>query len=520
MTPDHWKMAAIIVYILAMVAIGFSAYARTKDFDDYVLGGRQLHPFVAALTVGASDMSGWLLMGLPGAIYVSGLIEGWIAVGLTIGAYTNWKIIAPRLRAYTERSGDSVTIPSFLESRTRDTTRIIRVVAGIIILAFFTFYVSSGMVAAGVFWESSFNSDYHMGLLIIGGVVVLYTLVGGFMAVSWTDAVQGMMMLIALIATPVFALFKTGGIGQTITDIKAVNPYLLYPFGNPAEFGTIGIIVTISALAWGLGYFGQPHILVRFMALRNASEATAGRRFGISWMILSVLGAGGTALVGIAIYQHNEGELPDPEAVFITLAQLLFHPFIAGLFLAAILAAVMSTISSQLLVTASALIEDIWAVFSKKGVRDVSGMWMGRAATIAVALIAALLAWEQNDTILALVAFAWAGFGASFGPVTILSMYWRKLTSWGVIAGMVVGAVTVGIWGNLPESLVESTPFFGLYEILPGFILAWLAAWGVSLATYKDNPEIDAEFDEMEEDVKEVGRKKVPADVTLPDGTM
>lgn len=521
MTPDNWKVAAIIVYIIAMVAIGFSAYARTKDFDDYVLGGRQLNPFVAALTVGASDMSGWLLMGLPGAIYVSGLIEGWIAVGLTIGAYINWRTIAPRLRAYTEHSGDSVTIPSFLESRTRDQSRLIRIVAGIIILAFFTFYVSSGMVAAGVFWESSFDSNYHMGLLVVSGVVVLYTLVGGFMAVSWTDAVQGMMMLIALIAIPIFGLFYAGGLGEVTTTINEVDPYLLSPFGDPALFGTVGIITLISALAWGFGYFGQPHILVRFMALRNASEATAGRRFGISWMILSVLGAGGTALVGIAIYKHNEGELPDPESVFITLAQLLFHPFIAGLFLAAILAAIMSTISSQLLVTASALVEDIWAVFSKKGVRDVSGMWMGRAATIAVAVVAALLAWEQNDTILALVAFAWAGFGASFGPVIILSMYWRKLTSWGVIAGMAVGAVTVGIWGNLPASLVESNPIFGLYEILPGFALALLAAWGVSLATYKQNLEVCDEFDKMEEEMKSLKGKKAPeADFSLPDASM
>lgn len=521
MSPDTWKILAIIVYIVVMVLIGFAAYSRTKDFDDYVLGGRALGPFVAALTVGASDMSGWLLMGLPGAIYVSGLIEGWIAVGLTIGAYTNWKIIAPRLRSYTERSRDSITIPTFLESRTRDNTRIIRVVAGIIILAFFTFYVSSGMVAAGVFWESSFDSNYHLGIIVVGGVVMLYTLVGGFLAVSWTDAVQGTMMLIALITIPLFGLFYTGGFGDTVAEIKEVNPYLLYPFGNPAEFGTIGIIVTISALAWGLGYFGQPHILVRFMALRSAAEAKAGRRFGISWMILSVLGAGGTAMIGIAIYKHDEGALPDPESVFITLAQLLFHPFIAGLFLAAILAAIMSTVSSQLLVTSSALVEDIYAVFSKKGVRTVSGMWLGRVAVLIVAVVAAALAWEQNDTILKLVAFAWAGFGASFGPVVIMSMYWRKLTSWGVIAAMVVGAVTVGIWGNLPASLVDANPIFGLYEMVPGFLLAWLVAWGVSLMTYKDNPVIDAEFDQMEEDMEALKGKKVPeSGMVLPDGTM
>ena len=515
MTPEQWKILAMVVYLVAMLLIGFAAYRRTQNLDDYVLGGRGLGPLVAALSVGASDMSGWLLMGLPGAIYLSGLLEGWIAVGLTIGAYLNWRVIAPRLRAYTERSGDSITIPSFLESRVKANTRVIRIVAGIIILAFFTFYVSSGMVAAGVFWESSFDSTYHMGILIVGGVVVLYTLVGGFLAVSWTDVVQGMMMVTALIAVPLVGIFHVGGIGEVVSTIREVDPYLLYPFGNPAEFGTVGLMVTISSLAWGLGYFGQPHILVRFMAIRSAKEAKAGRRYGISWMILSVLGAGATALVGVAVYKHDQAELADPESVFISLAQLLFHPFIAGLFLAAILAAIMSTISSQLLVTSSALVEDIYSVFTNKGVRGPQGMWFGRIAVLAVALLAAVLAWEKNDTILALVAFAWAGFGSAFGPVVILSMYWRKLTSQGVIAGMLVGAITVGIWGNLSGGI------FNLYEMVPGFLLGLLAAWGVSKMTYKDNPEITDEFDHMEAEVADLKGKPVPGGgIRLPDASM
>ncbi len=495
MEADYiYQLVAMLTYMVAMVLIGLAAYRRTKNLDDYVLGGRELSPLVAALSVGASDMSGWLLMGLPGAIYTSGLIEGWIAVGLTIGAWVNWKVIAPRLRAYTELSSDSITIPSFLESRVKDKTRLIRIVAGVIILAFFTFYVSSGLVAAGVFFNTSFNMSYHAGLLFVGGVVVFYTLVGGFLAVSWTDVVQGLMMVTALVLVPIVGIFHVGGFGNLVQQINNVDPAILSPIGDTSAFGWVSAMAIISALAWGLGYFGQPHILVRFMAIRTAEEAKMGRRYGISWMVLSVLGAGMTALVGVAVYQHNSAELPDPESVFISLSQLFFHPLIAGFWLAAILAAIMSTISSQLLVTSSALVEDIYAAVSKRDdIRSSLGMWLGRLAVVLIAVVAGALAWQQNDTILALVAFAWAGFGASFGPVIILSMYWRKLTYWGALSAMVVGALVVGIWGNL------SGGFFDLYEMVPGFLLSLLTAWVVSKLTYKPVPEIEAEYVRMEE---------------------
>lgn len=492
MESDYvYQLIAMIVYMLGMLLLGVLAYRRTKNLDDYVLGGRALGPFVAALSVGASDMSGWLLMGLPGAIYATGLIEGWIAVGLTIGAYVNWKVIAPRLRAYTQRSSDSITIPTFLESRTRAKTRIIRITAGLIILIFFTFYVSSGLVAGGVFFQTSFGMSYQAGMVFVGSVVVAYTLLGGFLAVSWTDVVQGMMMVTALVLVPIAGIIHVGGFGNLIADIRAVDPAVLSPIGDPATFGIISVVSIISALSWGLGYFGQPHILVRFMAIRSEGEVKAGRLYGMTWMILSVVGAGMTALVGVAIYQRNPDLLADPEGVFIALGQLLFNPLIAGFWLAAILAAIMSTISSQLLVTSSALVEDIYHAFTKRDVRAGLGMWLGRAAVLLVALIAGALAWQQNDTILALVAFAWAGFGASFGPVIILSMYWRKLTSSGTLAAMVVGAVTVGVWGSLDGTI------FDIYEMVPGFILALITAVVVSLATYKDNSEINAEFDDV-----------------------
>lgn len=490
MTETTFQAVAMIIYLLAMVMIGLFAYNRTKSLDDYMLGGRDLGPGVAALSAGAADMSGWLLMGLPGALYLNGLIEGWIAVGLTVGAWLNWKFTAPRLRAYSQIASNSITVPSFLGQRLRDTSNIVRIVAGLVITVFFTFYVSSGMVAGGAFFESSFGMDYHLGMVIIAATTVLYTLVGGFLAVSWTDVVQGIMMLIALILVPVVGIIHVGGFSNLMSEVNRIDPTIFSLTHGEGALSGAAILGIVSALAWGLGYFGQPHIIVRFMALRSTAEAKQGRRIGIGWMLLSVIGAGMTAIVGIAVYQHDEGKLANPEGVFISLGQLLFHPFIAGFMLAAILAAIMSTISSQLLVTSSALVEDIYRAYTKRELNGADGVLAGRIAVGVIALIAALLAWPRSDSILGLVAFAWAGFGASFGPIVILSLYWRKLTSAGAIAGMVTGAVVVGIWGNISGGI------FDLYEIVPGFLLNLIVATAVSRATWKPNPEIDAEFNQ------------------------
>ncbi len=488
MSVTTYQAIAMIIYLVAMIMIGLFAYNRTSDFDDYMLGGRKLGPLAAALSAGASDMSGWLLMGLPGAIYATGLIEGWIAVGLTIGAWLNWKFVAPRLRSYSQVASDSITVPSFLGQRLRDSSRMIRVVAGIIIFVFFTFYVSSGMVAGGTFFEASFGLNYHLGLVLVAAIVVLYTLVGGFLAVSWTDVVQGLMMVTALVLVPIAGILHVGGWSEMTAAVKAVDPNIFsLTAGMSAGLATMGIV---SALAWGLGYFGQPHIIVRFMALRSAKESVRARRIGIGWMALAVIGAGMTAIVGVAVYQHDSAQLENPESVFISLGQLLFHPLVAGFMLAAILAAIMSTISSQLLVTSSAIVEDIYHAFAKRDLSGNDGVLLGRLAVAAVAILAALLAWPRSDTILGLVAFAWAGFGASFGPTVILSLYWCKFTYQGAIAGMIAGAVTVGVWGNLSGGLWD------LYEILPGFLLNLLFAVVVSKMTYKPNEEIEKEFDE------------------------
>ncbi|MGI2328803.1 sodium/proline symporter PutP [Planococcus sp. YIM B11945] len=504
MTDSVYQIIALTIYMAAMLFIGWYSFKKTANLTDYMLGGRGLGAAVGALSAGAADMSGWLLMGLPGAIYVSGLVEAWIAIGLTIGAYLNWFFVAPRLRVYSFITKDSITIPSFLENRLKDTSRLLRVVSGIIILVFFTFYVSSGMVAGGVFFVSSFGLDYHLGLVIVSGVVVAYTLFGGFLAVSYTDFVQGLMMFLALIAVPVIGIFVTGGFSETAASIREVDPALL-------NFTTgASLVGVISAVAWGLGYFGQPHIIVRFMAISTLKEVRQARRIGISWMILSLGGAVATALVGLAYFQQNPGAtLEDPEGVFIVLGQIFFHPLIAGFMLAAVLAAIMSTISSQLIVTSSALVEDLYKIAFKKASTDKQYVTLGRLAVLVISLIAAALAWEQNATILDLVAYAWAGFGAAFGPLILLSLFWRKLTTWGALAGMVVGAATVIIWDSIGTVATDAgatatTNFIGsVYEIIPGFFLCLIVTVVVSLVTYKPNKEITAEFDETERLIKE-----------------
>lgn len=499
MSEQTYQLIAIGIYFAAMLGLGFYAYRQTSDLDDYMLAGRNLPPGVAALSAGASDMSGWLLMGLPGAIYATGLVEAWIAIGLTIGAWLNWKFVAPRLRSYTEVSNNSITVPSFLENRFKDHTHALRLTAGIIILVFFTFYVSSGMVAGGVFFESSFGSTYLFGMLLVAGVTLIYTLFGGFLGASLTDVAQGLLMLAALVLVPIFTVVSMGGLGEVFDGITAADAAANAAVTDPADelnrtsllFGGT-LLGIISAAAWGLGYFGQPHIIVRFMALRSAADAKAGRRIGISWMVLVAAGAIFTGLIGIGYFFNSGEELANPETVFLRLSQIMFHPIIAGFVLAAVLAAIMSTLSSQLIVCSSALVEDIWKIFGKEATARQQVM-LGRMGVLVVAVIAGLLAIDPQSNILGLVGFAWAGFGAAFGPIIILSLFWRKLTAMGALCGMISGAVVVGIWGNV-DALSDN-----VYEIIPGFLACLLVAYGVSLAgkPSAEDEAIQAEFDEM-----------------------
>ena len=484
MNEQTYQAISMIIYFVAMIVIGLWAYQRTDDMDDYMLAGRNLGPLSTALSAGASDMSGWLLMGLPGAFYLSGMSTMWLPIGLTVGAWLNWKYTAPRLRTYTEVADNSLTIPTFLSARLHDGSRLVQIGAGVIILVFFTFYVSSGMVAGGRFFEASFGVDYRLGMVLVAGITVLYTLVGGFLAVAYTDVVQGLMMVTALVAVPVAGLFRLGGPDSLISTINELDP------GTWALWGaSTSLMSIVSAAAWGLGYFGQPHIIVRFMALETPQQAKAGRRIGIGWMALACLGAAATALVGIATYRRDTGQLPNPETVFIALGQLLFHPFVAGFMLAAILAAIMSTISSQLLVSSSALVEDLYHAFNRKELGEKRSVLLGRVAVMIVSVVAALMAWQADDSILKLVSFAWAGFGASFGPVVLLALFWRRLTRWGALAGMTTGAVVAAVWANLPGGI------FDLYELLPGFVANLIVTIVVSLST-EVAPGVDAEFDE------------------------
>ncbi|MBV1778094.1 sodium/proline symporter PutP [Paeniglutamicibacter sp. ABSL32-1] len=498
MSDSTFQLIAIAVYLAAMLAIGYFAFKRTNDIDDYMLAGRGLKPGVAALSAGASDMSGWLLMGLPGAIYLNGLIEAWIAIGLTIGAWLNWKFVAPRLRSYTAVAQNAITIPSFFEKRLKDNSHFLRIAASVIILAFFTFYVSSGMVAAGKFFESSFGWNYFTGLFVVAGVTLLYTLFGGFLGATLTDVAQGLLMFAALIAVPIVAIFQMGNIGDLGSKIKDVNPEALNLFSSfNTTNGFLAAVAIFSTAAWGLGYFGQPHIIVRFMALRSPSEAKTARRIGIGWMVLTAIGAIVTALVGIAYFADSpEKEITDPETVFLLLSQIFFHPFVAGLVLAAVLAAIMSTMSSQLIVCSSALVEDLYNIAGKK-LSPQREVMLGRSGVLVVAIVAAALALNRDSSILDLVSFAWAGFGAAFGPIVLLSLYWRKLTSTGALAGMLTGAVTVFVWGNI--DVLSSA----MYEIVPGFVLNLVVAVLVSRATYKHNATIEEEFTAMENEIEE-----------------
>lgn len=341
------------------------------------------------------------------------------------------------------------------------------------------------MVAGAVFFENSFSLPYIAGLLLVSGVVVAYTLFGGFLAVSWTDFVQGLIMLLALILVPVLAMSETGGFANTVDTIRAIDPSLLDLFNGTTVLGII------SAAAWGLGYVGQPHIIVRFMAIRSVQETKTARRIGMGWMVATLLGASLTALVGLAFFAQTNYTLSNPEAVFIQLGQILFHPFIAGLVLAAVLAAIMSTVSSQLIVTSSALTEDLYKLILRKNASDKELVFFGRMSVLTISVIACLLALGgENKTILSLVAYAWAGFGASFGPVILLSLYWRKMTNWGAIVGMLAGATTVIIWKNIDLQITRD-----VYEIIPGFIVNLIVIIAISLFTYQRDEAIEKEFD-------------------------
>ncbi|WP_105168666.1 sodium/proline symporter PutP [Pseudoalteromonas sp. T1lg23B] len=485
---------SLVLYFVVMLGIGLYAYRKsTSDVSGYMLGGRSLPPSVAALSAGASDMSGWILMGLPGAMFVTGFSSTWIAIGLVIGAWLNYILVAPRLRVYTELANDSITIPDYFANRFEDKGNALRIVSALVIIVFFTLYTSSGVVAGGKLFESSFGMSYESGLYITTGVVVLYTLFGGFLAVSLTDFVQGCIMFIALILVPVVTYSLLDA--PLSSTLDAVNPQMLTWVGAG---GAIGIV---SAMSWGLGYFGQPHIIVRFMSVRSVKDMPTARRIGMSWMIIAALGAVGTGLFGAA-YSHEKGiVVDDPETIFLILSQLLFHPLIAGFLLAAILAAIMSTISSQLLVSSSSLTEDFYKIFVHREATDKELVLVGRLSVVAVALCAIYLAYDRDSSILSLVSNAWAGFGAAFGPLVLLSLCWQRMNFAGALAGMVTGAATVLVWIYAPITINGETLSSIIYEIIPGFVVSTITIVVVSLLTSAPSEPIQNLFKKVQSEL-------------------
>ena len=480
-----------------MLAIGLYAYRKsTSDLSGYMLGGRSLPPSVAALSAGASDMSGWILMGLPGAMFVSGISSSWIAIGLLLGALLNYLIVAPRLRVFTQTAGDALTIPDYFAKRFFDDGISLRLIASTVIIIFFTLYTSSGLVAGGKLFESSFGLDYSTGLFITAAVVVAYTLFGGFLAVSLTDFVQGSIMFVALILVPFVAYSQFDSIAEINQAIAATNPTYFNWFEG------LTAMAIISSMAWGLGYFGQPHIIVRFMALRDIKDMPTMRNIGMGWMLITLIGALAIGYTGVAYVTHFKFELNDPETIFIVFSQILFHPLITGFLLAAILAAIMSTISSQLLVSSSSLTDDFYKTFVKRDASDKELVFIGRLSVFLVAVIAGVLALDRDSTVLSLVSNAWAGFGAAFGPLVIFSLYWRQMTQKAAMAGMIVGAATVLIWIYAPISVDGESLSSVMYEIVPGFILSSLAIILVSKLWPEQNEQVLQQFDLVKQQFK------------------
>lgn len=486
---------SLAVYFILMLGIGLYAYRQaSSSVEGYMLGGRQLSAKVTALSAGASDMSGWMLMGLPGALYLSGISAGWIAVGLVIGAYLNYLLVAPRLRVFTQVTGNAITLPDYLAKRLNAPNNLLRILASTVIVLFFTLYTSSGMVAGGKLFESAFSLNYQLGLYLTASVVVLYTLFGGFLAVSLTDFVQGCIMLLALILVPAVVIFELGGPLASVEQIQHINGNLLAPLTDAASGQSLTLLGIVSLLAWGLGYFGQPHILVRFMAIDSVNNMPAARRIGMSWMLLTIIGACATGLAGRAWIVESGQQLQDAETIFIVLSQLLFHPLIGGFLLAAILAAVMSTISSQLLVSSSALTSDLYQAFAGKQASEKQLVLAGRLSVLGVALVAVLLASNPNSNILTLVGDAWAGFGAAFGPVVLFSLFSRRLTYRAALVGMLTGALTVLVWNYAPISINGHSLPSLMYAMVPGFTLSSLSIW-LLLAKTQANHQAAEHFD-------------------------
>lgn len=481
-------LIAFVLYLALMMAIGVYYYLRTKSMDDYIIGNRKLGAWVTAMSAEASDMSGWMMMGVPGAAYLAGFSSAWIAVGLGLGTWANWHFVAARLRRYTEMANNSLTLPDFFQNRYNDHSNLLRIIPAIFIVIFFVIYTGSGFVSSGKLFSTIFGLDYSTAVLAGAGVVVFYTLTGGFMAVCWTDFIQGVMMFFAIVMVPVVGMYAMGGLTPTLTVIDMLHPTFFNPFLNP-DGSTISFIAFISLMGWGLGYFGQPHILVRFMAISSTKELKRSKRIAVGWYVISMFAAVFVGMVGrVLLTEPLSG--PAVETVLLVMTQELFTPFMGGIILSAVLAAIMSTASSQLLVSASAFSQDFYRSIIRKNATHTELVWVSRVAVLVISAMAISIAMNPDSFILEMVAYAWAGFAATFGPAVLMSLFWRRTTRNGVLAGIIVGGVTVLVWKQLA--------LWGLYEIIPGFALGLLAIYVVSKLDKEPSKEITDLFDAVD----------------------
>ncbi len=480
-----------------MVGVGFFFFNKNKNIADYFLGGRQLNVWVASLSAQASDMSGWLLTGLPGLAYLSmaGAKEAiWTAIGLAIGTWLNWMFVAKRLRSYTEISGNSLTLPDYLENRFKDKTRILRLATGCAIVVFFLIYTSSMFVAGAKLFATIFGIQYQLALIIASVIIISYTFLGGFMAVCITDLLQGILMFFAIILVPVLAAMYSGGFEAVATQINP-NTFKIFDGAD----GSITTLVIMSSLVWGLGYFGQPHILARFMAIRKPRDVGPATCIAMVWVVISLAGA---VMVGIMgqIYLAQPLGTGQHETVFMAMVNSMFSPILAGVLLSAILAAIMSTADSQLLVTSSVIASDFYTNIIKKNASDKEVLMVSRVSVLGVSIIAVAMAMDPNSSIFSIVSYAWAGLGASFGPAIVLSLYWNRMTQKGAISGVLCGALGTILFKFLKDNVGG---IFSVYELLPAFVLAVVVIIVVSLMDKKPSDEILEEFERAKAFAKE-----------------
>lgn len=509
---DIWVLVAMIAYFIVVIIIGFTFMKRSNSSsEEYFIGGRGLGPWLTAFSAEASDMSGWLLMGLPGVAYFTGASDAaWTAIGLAIGTYLNWKFVAKRLRKYSEVAGNSITLPDFFSNRFHDSKKILMTIAAIIIFFFFSIYLGSCFVTVGKLFSTLFGLDYAFMMVIGALVVFVYTFVGGYLSVSATDLLQGSLMFVALVVVLIGSIAQAGGVDNTIAFLSDIPGYLsmtdiatpvvddaglqqvqdgLPQFGAAGEYGIIAIV---SCLAWGLGYFGMPQVLVRFMSIRHSSEVKKSRIIAMVWVVISLTCAVMIGLIGRAVLPAEFLTQSTAENIFIVLSQIILPAFFCGLVVSGILAASMSSSSAYLLISSSAISRNLFKGLFKKDANDAQVMFIARLTMVAVLVFGILIALDENSSIFNVVSYAWAGFGASFGPLVLCSLYWRRTNFAGALAGMITGAGTVLIWHELIRPMGG---IWGVYELLPAFILALIAIVVVSLATKPPAKEITDDFD-------------------------